>query len=82
MSPWDRPPSEGPWLRAGKNSRGSQSESRFIQRDTQSTGRMWTFSESESSPKAWGCWFSWAEKFHMLISGRNILAIWGKGGDF
>lgn len=26
VSPWDRPPREGPWLLAGKNSRVSQSK--------------------------------------------------------
>ena len=26
MSPWDGPPSKGPWLHAGKNSLASQSE--------------------------------------------------------
>ena len=59
-----------------------KSQSEFIQRDTYSIGRKQTISESESSPRAWGCWSLWAKEFLTLMSRRNILVISGKGRDF
>ena len=48
LSPWDRPPNEGPWLRAGKNSRMSQNKVKAGLL-THSIGRMGSVSESETA---------------------------------
>lgn len=62
-------------------SKPKKSESKFIQRDIHSIGRMGTISESKSGPRELGCWFLWAN-FILLTGGRNILAVSGKRGNF
>lgn len=72
-----------PWLRAGRNSRVSRSNMRaglFIER--KSPQAEFGLPQSESGPRAQGCWSLWAESFHTLIRrGRNILAVSRKSED-
>lgn len=36
----------------------------------------------KSGPGVWGLRCLWAETLNMLMSKRNVFAVWGKGGDF
>ena len=51
-SPWDRMPNEGPWLRAGRNSRASQNKVKagLFREIHIPIDRIQSVSESESSP--------------------------------
>lgn len=50
------------WPREALKGEPQKRESKFIQRHTHSRiSRIQMGSESESRPRAWGCWFLWAE---------------------
>ena len=83
MNPWDRLPSECPWVQVGENSRASHSKvNAGLLRGRLSMDRMRSVSESESAPKYGMMSFYGLGNFIGYGMGRFLQLFWGRNGDF
>ena len=79
MSSWDRPPSEGPWLKAEFRSTTVKWKQVSLER---SIGRMLFISVGERGPEVQGCRFYGLGDFIFQWVGGLFQLLWRKGKDF